>query len=58
MRETVSTVRNRFRARRFQRWSEVTPEDDWVRWARVITIVATVFFALLVVGIVLALVLR
>jgi hypothetical protein len=58
MRETVSTVRNRFRARRFQRWSEVTPEDDWVRWARAGTIVATVFFALIVVAIVLALVLH
>jgi hypothetical protein len=58
MRETVSTVRNRFRARRFQRWSEVTPEDDWVRSARVVTIAATVFFALIVVAIVLALVLR
>ncbi len=58
MRETVSTVRNRFRARRFQRWSEVTPEDDWVRWARVVTIAATVFFALIVAAIVLALVLH
>jgi hypothetical protein len=58
MRETVSTVRNRLRARRFQRWSEITPEDDWVRWVRAVTIVATVFFALIVVAIVLALVLN
>ena len=58
MRETVSTVRNRFRARRWQRWSEVEPEDDWVRWARAGTIVATVFFGLVLIGIVLALVLR
>ena len=58
MRETVSTARNRLRARRWQRWSEVEPEDDLLRWARVGTIVATVFFALIVLAIVLALVLR
>jgi hypothetical protein len=58
MRETVSTARNRLRARRWQRWSEVEPEDDWLRWARIGTIVATVFFALIVLAIVLALVLR
>jgi len=46
------------RARRWQRWSEVPPEDDWLRWARAGTIVATVFFALIVLAIVLALVLR
>jgi hypothetical protein len=58
MRETVFTARNRLRARRWQRWSEVEPEDDWLRWARVGTIVATVFFALIILAIVLALVLR
>jgi hypothetical protein len=58
MRETASTVRNRLRARRWQRWSEVEPEDDWLRWARAGTIVATVFFGLIVLAIVLALVLR
>ena len=58
MRETVSTARNRLRARRWQRWSEVEPEEDYLRWARAGTIVATVFFALIVVAIVLALVLR
>jgi hypothetical protein len=57
MRETVSTVRSRLRARRWQRWSEVEPEDDWLRWARIGTIVATVFFGLIVLAIVLALVL-
>jgi hypothetical protein len=46
------------RARRWQRWSEVPPEDDYLRWSRAVTIVATAFFGLLVVGIVLALVLR
>jgi hypothetical protein len=58
MREIASTARNRLRARRWQRWSEVEPEDDWVRWARVGTIIATVFFGLIVVAIVLALVLH
>jgi hypothetical protein len=58
MRETVSTVRSRLRARRWQHATEVEPEDDWLRWARVGTIVATVFFAIVVVAIVLALVLR
>jgi hypothetical protein len=58
MREIVSTARNRLRARRWQRWSEVEPEDDLLRWARVGTIVATVFFALIVLAIVLALVLH
>jgi hypothetical protein len=58
MRETVSTVRSRFRARRWQRRSEVPPEDDYLRWSRAITIVATSFFLLVLVGIVLALVLR
>jgi hypothetical protein len=58
MREIVSTARNRLRARRFQRWSEVPPEDDYLRWSRAITVVATVFFALLVIAIVLALTLR
>ena len=57
MREIVSTARNRLRARRWQRWSEVEPEDDMLRWARVGTIVATVFFGLIVLAIVLALVL-
>ena len=58
MRETVSTVRNRLRARRWQRWSELPPEDDWLRWARAGTIVATGFFLLIVAAIVVALVLR
>ena len=56
MRETVSTVRNRLRARRWQRWSEVPPEDDYLRWARLGPIVV-VAFALLVVGAVVALIL-
>jgi hypothetical protein len=51
-------LRNRRRARRFQRWSETEPEADYLRWARAGTIVATVFFGLVVVAVVLALVLR
>ncbi len=58
MRETASTVRSRFRARRWQRWTEVAPEDDLLRWARAVTVVATTLFLLVFVGIVLALVLR
>jgi hypothetical protein len=58
MREIVSTVRNRLRARRWQRWSEVEPEDDLLRWARVGAIVASVFFGLILLAIVLALVLH
>jgi hypothetical protein len=56
MRETVSTARNKLRARRWQRWSEVDPEDDYVRWARLGTIVV-VAFGLLVVAVVVALIL-
>jgi hypothetical protein len=58
MRETVSTARSRLRARRWQRWSEVEPEEDWLRWARAGAIIASVFFGLIVLAIVLALVLH
>jgi hypothetical protein len=51
-------ARSRRRARKWQHWSEVAPEEDWLRWARAGTIVATVFFGVLVVGFVLALTLR
>jgi hypothetical protein len=43
----VGELRNRRRARRWQRWSEVEPEDDYLRWARVGAAVATAFFVLL-----------
>jgi hypothetical protein len=56
MRETVSTVRSRLRARRWQRWTEVPPEDDYLRWARAAAIGVTAF-ALLIVALVVALVL-
>jgi hypothetical protein len=58
MREIGSTVRSRLRARRWQRWSEVEPEEDFARWARAVTIVATALFLFVVAAIVLALVLR
>ena len=43
----VGELLSRRRARRWQRWSEVEPEEDYLRWARVATIVATTFFLLL-----------
>jgi hypothetical protein len=58
MREIVSTARNRIRARRWQRWSEVEPEEDYLRWARAGTALATAFFLLVIAGVVVALVLR
>ena len=48
MREIVSTVRNRLRARRWQRWSEVDPDEDWERRSTIGTIVFVVFFVLLI----------
>jgi hypothetical protein len=48
MREIVSTARNKLRARRWKRWSEVDPEEDWERRSTVGTIVFVVFFLLLV----------
>jgi hypothetical protein len=48
MREIVSTVRNRLRARRWQRRSEVDPDEDWERRSTIGTIVFVVFFGLLI----------
>jgi hypothetical protein len=48
MREIVSTVRNRLRARRWQRWSEVEPEEDWERRSTIGTVVFVLFFVLLI----------
>ena len=56
MRETVSTARSRFRARRWQRWSEVPPEDDYLRWARLAAFVV-VGLGVVVVAVVVALIL-
>jgi hypothetical protein len=55
MREIVSTVRNRLRARRWQRQSHVDPEEDWERRSTIGTIVFVTFFALLVAVIVIGL---
>jgi hypothetical protein len=55
MREIVSTVRNRLRARRWQRRSQVDPEEDWERRSTIGTIVFVTFFALLVAVIVIGL---
>ena len=48
MREIVSTARNKLRARRWQRRSEVEPEEDWERRSTIGTIVFVVFFLLLI----------
>jgi CHASE3 domain sensor protein len=44
------------RAKRWQRWSEVAPEQDYLRWARAGTVVATAFLLIVLVAIVVALV--
>jgi hypothetical protein len=43
----VGELLSRRRGRRWQRFSEVAPEDDYLRWARVGAVVATTFFVLL-----------
>jgi hypothetical protein len=48
MREIVSTVRNKLHARRWQRWSEVEPEEDWERRSIIGTVVFIIFFVLLI----------
>ena len=55
MREIVSTARNRLRARRWQRRSQVDPEEDWERRSTIGTIVFVTFFALLLALIVIGL---
>jgi hypothetical protein len=55
MREIVSTARNRLRARRWQRRSQVDPEEDWERRSTIGTIVFVTFFALLLAVIVIGL---
>jgi hypothetical protein len=52
-------LRRRHEARRWQRWSEVAPEDDFARRAGILSMIAVVFmllvFVLIVVGLILAL---
>ena len=55
MREIVSTARNRLRARRWQRRSQVDPEEDWERRSTIGTIVFVTFFSLLLAVIVIGL---
>jgi hypothetical protein len=54
----LDDLRRRRAARRFQRWSEVEPEEDWARRAGVGTAVAVALFvaiaAFIVVGLVFA----
>jgi hypothetical protein len=52
----VGELLSRRRARRWQRWSEVAPEEDFLRWARAGTIVAAAFLLVVLAGIVIALV--
>jgi hypothetical protein len=52
----VGELLSRRRARRWQHWSEVAPEEGYLRWARVGAIVATAFLFLLFALIVVALV--
>jgi hypothetical protein len=54
----VGELLSRRRARHWQRWSEVPPEEDYLRWARAGTIVATAFFLFVIAAIVVALVLH
>jgi hypothetical protein len=54
----VGELLSRRRARRWQRWSEVEPEDDYLRWARAGTVIATAFLLIVLAGIVVALVAR
>jgi hypothetical protein len=54
----VGEYRRRRQARRWQRWTEVEPEDDFVRRASIITSIFIVLmlglFVLIIVGVVLA----
>jgi hypothetical protein len=53
-----TAIRQRRLGRRYQRWTEVEPEEDYARWAGVGTAVAVTLFvlviALVVVGLVFA----
>jgi hypothetical protein len=55
----LGELRDRRRARRWQHWTEVAPEDDFVRRAGIVTAIAVVFmlvvFAMIVIGLILAL---
>ena len=52
----VDELLTRRRARRWQRWSEVEPEEDYARWAGIGTAIASTLlfgvFVMIVVGLV------
>ena len=53
----VGEFRRRRQARRWQHWSEVDPEDDFLRRSRIVTVIAVVFMLLVFVMIALGLIL-
>jgi hypothetical protein len=53
----LDSLLTRRRARRWQRWTEVEPEEDYLRRAGVGTAIAAAFFVLVIVVIVIGLVL-
>jgi hypothetical protein len=54
----MEQYRQRRLGRRYQRWTEVEPEDDWARWAGIVAAVAVTLFVLVAALVVLGLVLR
>jgi hypothetical protein len=54
----VEHLRQRRLGRRYQRWTEVEPEDDYARWAGLGTAVAIGLFVLVIVLVVVGLVAR
>ncbi len=52
----VHGIKQRRLARRYQRWTEVEPEDDYVRWAGIGVVTALGLFLLLIVLVVVGLV--
>jgi hypothetical protein len=53
----LSELLDRRRARRWQRWTEVEPEVDYLRPARIITTIFVAVMLILLVGIVVGLIL-
>jgi ElaB/YqjD/DUF883 family membrane-anchored ribosome-binding protein len=52
----VQGIKQRRLARRYQRWTEVEAEDDYVRWAGIGVVTALGLFLLLIVLVVVGLV--
>ena len=53
----VEQLRQRRLGRRYQRWTEVEPEEDYARWAGIGTAVAVGLFSLVILLVVVGLVL-